>query len=101
MELFEKYLPELCNAIEGDVLRVSDCCVSLIPTGVRSDVRTTVGISDYAKASKLVNEIYCQLRATKDKDDQRSYLLKIFGALLRVKNTKLTAIVQEMISKLI
>lgn len=79
-ELLRSCSDKLIDAFENRVMKITNVLYAkgLIPKETRNEIRTTVGISNYDKASKLMAVIEGQLESLEDPD---YYLIKFCQAL--------------------
>ena len=94
--MFKSYFPTLCEAIDHNVMIVASHCIQLISkrTLEITMINTTPACD---RACVLVNELHRHLQASKD---QQEYLLNLINIFQKVGDPTLSAVADEMKSKL-
>ena len=95
--ILKKHTSEILDIIcDPDKLAIDLWSADLIPDLVKENVLTTLGLSRFQKASKLLDEVYICLKFFKRSD----ILIKFCEVLKIQRNTGLTRIADEMLKKL-
>ena len=99
-EIFQTYSSDLCDAFEGDPLRIVNGFISskLISPNLRNDITSMSGRA-YDKASKIIQELQRQMDS--DKENSTQYLERICLFLQGQKDTALKKIGEKMNKELI
>ena len=96
-DILKRHISELLGIIsDPDKLAVDLWSADLIPDPVKDNVLTTVGLSRFQKANKLVDEVYRSLKVFNSPD-----ILVQFCEVLNIQhNPGLTRIADEMLKQL-
>ena len=98
--MFESYYQSLREAIgiDHNIGRVAGHCVQLHMISIDTlDITMMTTTPAYDRACELVRELHRNLKASKD---QQKYLLNLINIFHKVKDPTLSAVADEMKSKL-
>ena len=94
--MFESYYPNLCEVIGHNIGRVASHCVQLISKRTL-DITMINTTPAYDRACEVVRELHRHLQTSKD---QQKYLLNLINIFHKVGDPTLSAVADEMKSKL-
>ena len=96
VDVFESFYPILCEVISHNIVRVASHCVQLISQRTLdiTMINTTLA---YDRACELVRELHRHLQTS---EDQQQYLLNLINIFHEVGDLTLSAVADEMKSKL-
>ena len=95
--ILKKHTSELLGIIsDPDKLSIDMWSADLIPDPVKENVLTTIGLSRFQKANKLLDEVYSSLKVFNRPD----ILVKFCEVLKIQQNAGLTRIADEMLKNL-
>ncbi|XP_019849648.1 PREDICTED: uncharacterized protein LOC105311977 [Amphimedon queenslandica] len=99
--IFQSHLADITNAISSDVTRVAvDLCTKfLLPTSLKNDLSSLLGVSDFDKANKITSYIHKHI-ISNSTVEAAEYLTTVCNVLYQRDDMRLRKIIADICKEL-